>query len=107
MPKLRAYPTTISLAEGGIGALAYSDALATYLAFAVDRGAITWATLSLWNNIGEKVEHVFGRQTLSMTGIMLKATHSSNSTGNWLSAVEWVRKRWLGPHVAVPALLYR
>ncbi len=82
----------LSLNDGGIGATAYADAVATYLAFAVDRGADKWATLALWNNIGEKVEHVFGRQTLSMTWDFAEGNPFSESTGNWNSAVELIVK---------------
>jgi putative DNA methylase len=35
------------LEEGGSGAAAYADAVATYLAFAVDRGADAWSSLAL------------------------------------------------------------
>ncbi len=82
----------LPLNDGGIGATAYADAVATYLAFAVDRGADKWATLALWNNIGEKVEHVFGRQTLSMTWDFAEGNPFSESTGNWNSAVELIVK---------------
>jgi len=81
-----------SFDDGGKGATAYADAVATYLAFAVDRGADKWATLTLWNNIGEKVEHVFGRQTLSMTWDFPECNPLSNSTGNWSSGTDLIVK---------------
>ncbi len=70
----------------------YANAIATYSTFVVDRGADKWATPALWNNIGEKVEHVFGRQTLSMTWDFAEGNSFSNSTGHWGSAVELVAK---------------
>ena len=72
--------------------LLYQKALSVYLTFALDRGADKWATLAIWNNIGEKVEHVFGRQTMSMTWDFAEGNPFSESTGNWISAVEWVAK---------------
>jgi putative DNA methylase len=48
---------------------AYADAIATYLAFAVDRCADFWSTLAVWSPQpkNEIVSHAFGRQALPMT----------------------------------------
>jgi len=81
-----------SLSEGGKGARAYGEAIGLYLAFAVDRCADKWASLSIWNVVGEKVEHVFGMQALRMTWDFADCNPFSTSTGNWLSAVEWGAK---------------
>lgn len=70
----------------------YADAVATYLSFAVGRGADKWASLTLWNSVGEKIEHVFGRNALSMTWDFPEGNIFSESTGNWESGVEWVWK---------------
>jgi putative DNA methylase len=71
---------------------AYANAVATYLAFAVGRGADKWASLTIWNSVGEKIEHVFGRNALSMTWDYPEGNIFSDSTGNWESGVEWVAK---------------
>lgn len=70
----------------------YADAVATYLSFAVGRGADKWASLTIWNSVGEKIEHVFGRNALSMTWDFPEGNVFSESTGNWASGVEWVWK---------------
>ncbi len=80
----------LGLDANGTGATACADAVAVFLAFAVDRCADKWASLAVWNVVGEKVEHVFGRQALPMTWDFAEGAVFSSSTGNWLSAVEWV-----------------
>ena len=72
------------------GNVAYANAVATYLAFAVGRAADKWANLTVWNTVGEKIEHVFGRNALSMTWDFPEGNVFSDSTGNWESGVEWV-----------------
>jgi putative DNA methylase len=42
--------------------------------------------------VGEKIEHVFGRNALSMTWDFPEGNVFSQSTGNWESGVEWVWK---------------
>jgi putative DNA methylase len=44
----------------------YANAVAVYLAFAVDRLAMTGNNLCRWNGVGEKAQHCFGRQALPM-----------------------------------------
>jgi len=78
------------LSKGGNGATAYADALAIYLAFAVDRGADYWSSLAIW--AGDFIAHTFGRQTLSMIWDFAEANPFSSSTGNWLGAVDWIAR---------------
>jgi len=80
----------VGLDKGGTGATAYADSLATYLAFAVDRGADYWSSLAIW--AGDFVAHTFGRQTLSMIWDFAEANPFSDSTGNWENAVEWITR---------------
>ncbi len=80
----------VGLDKGGAGATAYADSLATYLAFAVDRGADYWSSLAIW--AGDFVAHTFGRQTLSMIWDFAEANPFSDSTGNWENAVEWITR---------------
>jgi putative DNA methylase len=58
-----------SLDNGGTGAFAYADAVATYAAFVLDRMMQQYSTLSPWssNPAHELVVNMFSRQTLSMT----------------------------------------
>jgi putative DNA methylase len=83
-----------SLEAGGSGAAAYADAVACYLTCALGRLADFSSTLCVWSPApkNEVVMHVFGRQTLSMTWDFAEVNPFSDSSGNWLGAVEWVAK---------------
>jgi adenine-specific DNA methylase len=59
---------------------------------AVDRCADKWASLAVWNVVGEKIEHVFGRQALPICWDFSEANPFSDSTGNWTAAIEWVAR---------------
>ncbi|MGD0954926.1 MAG: DUF1156 domain-containing protein, partial [Methanotrichaceae archaeon] len=65
-------------------------AVQTCLALAVDRMVDKNASLTVWNTIGEKIEHVFGRQALPMTWDFPEVGIFSDSTGNWMSHVDLV-----------------
>ncbi|MDO8389026.1 MAG: DUF1156 domain-containing protein [Actinomycetota bacterium] len=81
--------------EGGKGATAYADAIVTLLAFIIDRCVGRWNTLSIWNSIGEKIEHVFRMQTVQMTWAFAEANPASRSTGGWAGQVDWVTEALL------------
>lgn len=81
-----------ALREGHTGARAYADAVVTYLAFAVDKCADYWSTICSWHNTGEKMRNTFGRQAIPMTWDFAEANPFSDSTGNWMAMVDWVRK---------------
>lgn len=68
----------------------YARAIATLLACVVDRMADKDSTLAIWNNIGEKIEHTFGRQALPMVWDYAEVNIFSGFTGDWDSALEWV-----------------
>ncbi len=76
--------------DGGTGAQAYADAVATYLAFAVDRSANYWSSLTPWG--GTFIVQTFGRQAIPMVWDYAEGNPLSNSTGNWGGAIDWVRK---------------
>lgn len=78
------------LAAGGTGATAYADAIATYLAFAVSRGADYWSTIATWAPGGEFVTHTFTRQAIPMTWDFAEVNPFSSSTGNILGALNWI-----------------
>lgn len=50
------------------------------------------ASLAVWNQIGEKIEHVFGRQALPIVWDFAEVAVFSHSTGNFASGVDLVRK---------------
>lgn len=78
----------ISLKDGGTGARAYSEAIAVYLSFAVDREANYCSSQNGWS--GDFVIQVFGRQGIPMIWDYAETNPFSNSTGNWSGAVNWV-----------------
>jgi len=82
----------VPLAKGGSGAQAYADAVATYLAFAVDKSADYWSTVATWASSGGFIRDTFARQALPMTWDFAECNPFSNSTANWLAAIEWIVK---------------
>jgi putative DNA methylase len=75
------------VAQGGDEA--YADAIATYLAFAVDKCADYWSTIATWQP-GGFIAHMFARQAIPMTWDYAEANVFSDSTANVSAAVEWV-----------------
>ncbi len=82
----------VSLAEGGMGAQAYADAVATYLALAVDRLADRCSAICSWDAGYTKVRNTFARQAIPMVWDFAEANPFSDSTGNFQGAVEWVAR---------------
>jgi len=73
LPQIRSDAAAIGLArderpleEGGIGARAYADGVASYLAIGVSKLADNNATLVQWSKARDQAVHVFGRQALPM-----------------------------------------
>ena len=56
----------LGISNNGCGATAYGDAIATYLAFAVDRCADFNNTLTGWRPANEKIMGLFNRQAIPM-----------------------------------------
>lgn len=83
-------PDGKGLQDGGSGAIAYSEALRVYLALALDRVAMSGNTLCRWNAVGEKVQHLFGRQAISMLWDFAEANPLGTATGSVRAAVAMV-----------------
>ncbi len=66
----------------------YRRALATYLAFAVDKSANYWSSLCSWYVAKEIMVSTFGLPTLSMVWDFAEANPFSDSSGNWMLGVE-------------------
>lgn len=60
-------PSDARLAEGGTGAEAYADAVATYLAMAIDKYADYGCTLAVWYPQEGRPKNLFARQAIPMT----------------------------------------
>ena len=75
------------LAGGGAGATAYSEAVGVYLAFAIDRLAMTGNNLVRWNGVGEKAQHSFGRQAFPMLWDFAEPNFLADATGSLSAGV--------------------
>jgi putative DNA methylase len=80
----------VSLNNDGTGANAYADAVATYLAIAVDRLADRSSSICSWDTGYVKVRNTFARQAIPMVWDFAEANPLSESTGNFYSAIDWV-----------------
>ncbi|MBW2049978.1 MAG: DUF1156 domain-containing protein, partial [Deltaproteobacteria bacterium] len=74
--------------DGGTGATAYADAVATYLGFAVDKGANYWSTICAWHQTRDGIVSTFGRQAIPMVWDYAEANPLSQSSGNVLLGIE-------------------
>lgn len=81
-----------SLNNGGTGAQAYADAIAVYLAFAVDKASDYWSSICSWHSSKELIRNTFGRQAIPMVWDYAETNPFSNSAGNVLSGIEWSQK---------------
>ena len=84
----------LRLADGGTGADAYADALATYLACALDKMADRGSTICSWDSSPkmEALRNTYARQAIQMTWDFAEGNPFSRSSGNWTNNVEWVGK---------------
>ncbi len=82
----------VRLRDDGAGVTAYTDAVITYLAFAVDRCADLWSSIATWINSLEAIRNTFARQAIPMTWDYAEGNPFSKSSGNWLGQVAWVKK---------------
>lgn len=82
---------TTPLRDGGNGAKAYAEAVSVYLAFAIDRLADAGSSIATWSS-AEFIRFTFARQAIPMTWDFAECNVFSESTGNFLGAVDWVWK---------------
>lgn len=93
----------LSLDQGGTGPQAYADAVATYLAFGVDKCTDYWCTVATWSSSAEFIRGSFARQALPMTWDYCECNPLSRSTANWSAAVDWTALATLQLPAAAPA----
>ena len=80
------------LRDGGIGALAYAEAIGTYLGMCVSRQANRSSNLNFWDPAGANVQQVFARQALQMVWDFIESNPFSNSSGNFIGQVGYLIK---------------
>lgn len=84
------------LAEGGIGDKAYGDAVALYLAFALDKQADLGNSLCRWEPIAQCPRQLFGRQAIPMVWDFAEGNPLGDSSGSWHVCVEGIAKAFAG-----------
>jgi putative DNA methylase len=79
-----------SLASGGVGALAYSEAISVYLACALSRLASYNNTICHWNVKGGSVGGIFSRHSIPMSWDYIEVHPLEKMSGNWDGGIDWV-----------------
>ena len=72
-----------AIAAGVHDAAAYADAVATYLAFGVDKIALTNVTLATWQTNPERLTQAYSRQAIPMTWDFAEANPLSDAGGGY------------------------
>jgi putative DNA methylase len=70
--------------------LKLSEAVSAYIALCIDRLADYSSAVCSWHNTGEKMRNTFGRFALPMVWDFCEVNPLSETSGNFLGAVEWV-----------------
>jgi putative DNA methylase len=79
------------LDSGGIGATAYADAVAVYLACGIGRATDYWNCNATWESTGGFIAHAFARQAIPMVWDCAEGNPFSDASGNWLqTCMDWV-----------------
>lgn len=77
----------VGLADGGIGATAYAEAVSVYLAFVIDQLSNHCSTLCGWHANNEQLMNTYGRQALPMVWDYAEVNVFSNSTGSYANLI--------------------
>ena len=70
----------------------YAKVLISYLALNFDKVLNKVNSFSRWNNISEKTEYLFARQTLAMMWDYSEVNPFSSSAGSWVSYLDYLLK---------------
>ncbi len=70
---------------------AYADTICTYLALAVGKTADRGSSFTTWD-ISRDIRSVFARQAIAMVWDFAESNPLSDSTGNWMSHIEWIAR---------------
>jgi putative DNA methylase len=79
----------VPLRLGGAGATAYSEAVVTYLAFAISKLADRGSTICTWFTERDSTRNTFARQSIPMTWDYAELNVLLAGTGSFMGAVEW------------------
>lgn len=76
------------LRDGGLGAKAYAEAVAVYLAILVDKMAFLGSSISYWEPAAQCPRGIFGRQAIPMTWDYAEPNVFSDSSGSWTGFIK-------------------
>lgn len=79
---------SFSLDKGGQGATAYAEAVAVYLAFAIDKLSDRGSTICGWDSSRDSLRNTFGRQAIPMVWDFAEANFLSDSSGSIENALD-------------------
>ena len=79
----------VSLAEGGLGAKAYSEVVATYLSFALSKLADRGSSICTWFHQRDSTRPTFARQSIPMSWDFAELNTLMKGTGSFLGAAMW------------------
>lgn len=82
----------VRLQDGGNGALAYGEAIITYLAFSIDKMIDYHSTGCVWHTTGEKMANTMRRQGIQMTWDFAECNPFCSSSGCYDNMLDWVAK---------------
>jgi putative DNA methylase len=82
----------LGLAAGGSGASAYAEAIAVYLAFALDKQADLGNSLCRWEPIAQCPRQLFGRQAIPMVWDFAEGNPLGDSSGAWVVFVDGIAR---------------
>ena len=80
------------LDAGGTGAMAYADAVAAYLAFALSKQADLGNSLCRWEPVAQCPRQLFGRQAIPMIWDYAEGNPLGDSSGAWVVFIEGIAK---------------
>lgn len=80
------------LADGGIGARAYGQAVGVYLAFAIDKMVDYHSSICIWHTTRDLIANAMRRQAIQMTWDYAEANPFCNSSGCFSNMLEWIVK---------------
>jgi putative DNA methylase len=85
-------PDNNSLNDGGKGAKAYGEAIATYLALAIDKLADRGSSICGWDASRDGMRNTFGLTGMSMSWDYAESNPFSNSSGCFDNAIDWIAR---------------
>ncbi len=78
------------LNDGGLGAVAYADAVSHYLALSIGRLANRTSSQCFWNPGRDTIEQVFARPALPTIWVYAEGNPFSTSSGNFLGQLDYL-----------------